>query len=161
MALNAYLTLKGKLQGDIKGSSTIKGREGKIVVIAANHEVLSPKDSTTGFPSGKHMHRPFVITKEVDKSTPLLYNMFVKNEIAVTWILQFYQPTTQGAEKQYYTVQLTNATITDIAFKMENNKNPELAKYAEYETISFMYQKIEWLYVDGGIEAIDDIVVTI
>jgi type VI secretion system secreted protein Hcp len=161
MALNAFLTLKGKLQGDIKGSSTLKGREGKIIVIAANHEVLSPKDVTTGLPSGKHMHRPFVITKEVDKSTPLLYNMLIKNEIAITWILQFYQANAQGLEKQYYTVQLTNATITDIAFKMDNNKHADLMQYAAYEEVSFVYQKIEWLYVDGGIEAVDDIIVTI
>lgn len=161
MALNAFLAIKGKLQGDIKGSSTLKGREGKIIVIAANHEVSSPKDATTGLPSGKHTHRPFVITKEVDRSSPMLYNMLIKNEVAITWILQFYQANPQGLEKQYYTVQLTNATITDIIFRMPNNKNPDLMKLAEYEEIAFNYQKIEWLYVDGGIVAVDDIVVTI
>ena len=34
MALNAYLKLKGQKQGEIKGSVTQKGREGKIMVIA-------------------------------------------------------------------------------------------------------------------------------
>ncbi len=37
MALNAYLKLTGQKQGDIKGSVTQKGREGKIMVIAASH----------------------------------------------------------------------------------------------------------------------------
>jgi type VI secretion system secreted protein Hcp len=33
MALNAYLKLRGQKQGEIKGSVTQKGREGKILVI--------------------------------------------------------------------------------------------------------------------------------
>src|SRR5271167_2435873 len=73
MALNAYLKLNGSKQGEIKGSVTQKGREGKIMVIAANHEVVSPTDSITGLPTGKRQHKPFRITKDVDRSSPLLY----------------------------------------------------------------------------------------
>ena len=65
MALNAYLKLKGQKQGDIKGSVTQKGREGKIMVIAASHDVLSPRDAASGLPTGKRMHKPFVITKVI------------------------------------------------------------------------------------------------
>ena len=36
-ALNAYLKLKGQKQGEIKGSVTQKGREGRIAVIAVQH----------------------------------------------------------------------------------------------------------------------------
>jgi type VI secretion system secreted protein Hcp len=39
---------------------------------------------------------------------------------------------------------------------MLNNKNPDLMKYAEFEEISFTYQKIEWTWTDGGITADDD-----
>ena len=48
MALNAYLTLKGQKHGVVKGSVTQKGREGKIMVISAHHEVLSPTDPASG-----------------------------------------------------------------------------------------------------------------
>ena len=162
MALNAYLKIKGQKQGEIKGSVTQKGREGKIMVIAVNHEILSPRDAASGLPTGKRMHKPFVITKELDKSSPLLYNALVNNENITEWELQFWTPQMTGAiggtgtERQHYTVKLTNANIASIDFRMLNNKNPDLVRYTEYEEIAFTYQKMTWTWVDGGIMAQDD-----
>ena len=161
MALNSYLRLTGQKTGDIKGSVTQKGRENSIMVIAVSHEITSPRDAASGLPTGKRQHKPFVITKELDMSSPLLYNVLVNNENITKWELQFWTPqlsaaTGVGAEKQHYTVKLTNANIASIHFRMLNNKNPELTRYAEYEEVSFTYQKIEWTWVDGGIMAMDD-----
>jgi len=161
MALNAYLKMKGQKTGAIQGSVTQKGREGKIAVIAVSHEIVSPRDAASGLPTGKRMHKPFVITKELDKSSPLLYNILVNNENVPEWELQFWTPqlkatTGSGVEVQHYTVKLTNANIASIAFRMANNKHPDLMKFAEYEEIAFTYQKIEWTWVDGGIMAVDD-----
>lgn len=156
MALNAYLKLKGQKTGEIKGSVTQKGREGKIMVIAVSHEIVSPRDSASGLPTGKRMHKPFVITKELDKSSPILYQVLTNNESIPEWELQFWQPSTTGAEKQHYTVKLVNANIASIAFRMANNKHPDLMKFTEYEEVAFTYQKIEWIWVEGGITAMDD-----
>ncbi len=161
MALNAYLKLTGQKQGEIKGSVTQKGREGKIMVISVNHEVISPRDAASGLPTGKRQHKPFTIVKELDKSTPLLMNCLVNNENIKDWELQFWTPqlsaaTGVGGEKQHYTVKLINANIASINFKMLNNKNPDLTRYAEYEEVAFTYQKIEWSWTTGGIMAHDD-----
>jgi len=156
MALNAYLKLKGTKQGEIKGSVTQKGREGSIAVIAVSHEIISPRDPASGLPTGKRMHKPFTITKELDKSSPLLYNVLVNNENLTAWELNFWRPSPSGAEQQHYTVKLTNANIASVAFRMANNKHPDLMKFAEYEEVAFTYQKIEWTWVDGGITAMDD-----
>jgi type VI secretion system secreted protein Hcp len=161
MALNAYLKLKGQKQGEIKGSVTQKGREGKIAVIAVSHEVVSPRDAASGLPTGKRMHKPFVITKELDKSSPLLYNALVNNENIPEWELQFWAPQLKatagtGTEVQHYTVKLLNANIASIDFRMPNNKHPDLMKFAEYEDVAFTYQKITWTWNDGGITAEDD-----
>lgn len=156
MALNAYLRLKGQHQGEIKGSVTQRGRSGKILVIAVNHEIVSPRDPASGLPTGKRMHKPFTITKELDKSTPALYSALVNNENITEWELQFWRPSATGNEKQHYTVRLTNANIASIDFHMDNNRHPDLALYAEYEIVSFTYQKIEWIWTDGGIAASDD-----
>jgi len=156
MALNAYLKLKGQKQGDIKGSVTQKGREDSIAIIAVSHEIISPRDAASGLPTGKRMHKPFTVTKELDKATPLLYNVLVNNENITDWALNFWTPSATGAEKQHYTVKLTNANIAAIALRMSNNKHPELMKFAEYEEIAFTYQKIEWTWNDGGITAMDD-----
>jgi type VI secretion system secreted protein Hcp len=160
MALNAYLKLKGQKQGDIKGSVTQKGREGKIMVIAVSHEIVSPRDAASGLPTGKRQHKPFVITKELDKSSPILYSVLCTNENIIEFELQFWSPKASavgaGQEYQHYTVKLTNANIVDIRFAMLNNKNPELMRYAEYEEVAFTYQKIQWTWVDGGITSSDD-----
>jgi type VI secretion system secreted protein Hcp len=161
MALNAYLKLKGQKHGEVKGSVTQKGREGKIMVISAHHEVLSPTDAASGLATGKHMHKPYVIAKELDKSSPVLYDILVNNENITEWELQFWTTslkggTGAGTETQHYTVKLTNARIIDIGFRMLNNRNPDLQKYAEYEEIAFTYEKIEWIWNNGGITAQDD-----
>jgi len=162
MALNAYLKCKGQKTGDIKGGVTQKGREDKIMVIAVSHEIISPRDPASGLPTGKRMHKPIVITKELDKSSPLLLNMLVTNENVSAWELQFWAPQKQaagsgaGAEFQNYTIKLTNANIASISFRMANNKHPDLMKFAEYEEVAFTYQKIEWVWKEGGISGNDD-----
>lgn len=155
MALNAYLSLKGEMQGEIKGSVVQKGREGKIMVIAVEHEVLLPHDPVSGQATGKRMHKPFMITKELDASTPQLYAAFAANENLPTWELQFWAPSVgigagTGVEVIRYTVRLSNARISDIRFRMLNNKSPELMRYAEFEEVSFVYQRIEWTWVSSG-----------
>lgn len=156
MALSAYLRLKGDKQGEIQGSVTQKGREGRIMIIAASHNIISPRDPASGLSTGRRQHKPFVITKEVDKSTPLLYTMLANNENISEWELQFWQPSPTGTEVNHYTVTLTNANIASIDFRMPDNKDPNLMKRAEYEEITFTYQRIQWIWNDGGITAFDD-----
>jgi len=156
MALNSYLKLAGQKQGDIKGGVTQKGREGNILVMAFNHGITTPRDAATGLPTGKRMHRPFVITKEIDKSSPLLYSALVNNENLTTWELSCFGAKTNGAEIKTYTVSLTNATIASIISTMLNNKIPENVKMPLMEEISFAYQKITWTWIDGNIQSSDD-----
>lgn len=164
MALNAYLSLKGTKSGDIKGSVTQKGREGKIMVIAANHHITSPRDLSSGLPTNRRQHKPLVITKEVDKSSPILYNVLCTNETLSEVTLEFWQASLRssgpgaGIETKYYTIKLTNAHIVDISLNMLNNKNPDLVRYAEYEEIAFVYEKIEWTFVTGGITSSDTVI---
>jgi type VI secretion system secreted protein Hcp len=148
-ALNAYLTLKGQKQGSIKGSVTQKGREGAIRIETASHEIVSPRDAASGLPTGKRQHKPFVITKKIDKSTPLLNSMLVNNENIPEWKLEVFEPNAKGSEAPMYTVKLINANIASI--KVVTNEDGSLQ-----EVITFTYQKIEWTWTDGGIMAMDD-----
>jgi len=161
MASNAYLSLTGKNQGLIKGSVTQKGREGKIMVIAAEHAVSSPRDAASGQATGRRVHQPFVITKEIDQSSPRLYTALVNNEVLSTWELQFWAASGSGtvgsgAETMRYSVRLTDAVVCDIRFHMLNNKNPDLMRYAEHEEVAFSYRKIEWTWVLGNVKSSDD-----
>jgi len=40
--------------------------------ISFEQEIVSPRDAASGLPTGKRQHKPFVITKELDKSSPIL-----------------------------------------------------------------------------------------
>ena len=126
------------------------------MVISYDHELVSPRDAASGLPTGKRQHKPFVITKEIDKATPLLQSVLVNNENITNWELRFWQPSSVGREVQFYTVQLINASIAGISSEMLNNKYPENMQHKEREQISFCYQKIVWTFEDGGISAEDD-----
>jgi len=39
---------------------------------------------------------------------------------------------------------------------MPNNKRSDLAGLETYEEVEFVYQRIEWTWVDGGLVAADD-----
>ncbi len=156
MAANAYLRLKGQKTGPIKGGVTQKGREDTIGVIAVSHTIDIPRDPASGLPTGKRQHHPFVITKELDRSSPLLYHVLVTNENLVQFELSFWQSTFSGVEQPVYTIELTNARIISIHFVMPNTKDPDTARLNPYEEIAFTYQKIQWTWNDGGITAEDD-----
>jgi type VI secretion system secreted protein Hcp len=147
-ALNAYLKLKGQKQGDIKGSVAQKGREGAIKVIAVSHEILSPRDAASGLPTGKRQHKPLVITKELDKSSPLLFQALVQNENFPSLELTVFGINAKGIEAPEYTIKLTNAKLSAVRMVQVGDKMAQ--------EVSFTYQKIEWTWVDGGITAMDD-----
>lgn len=156
MATTAYLRLKGQKTGPIKGGVTQKGREGTIAVIAVSHTIDSPRDPASGLPTGKRQHHPFVITKELDRSSPVLYQVLVTNENLTQFDLLFWESSSSGVEQQDYTIKLTNASIVSIHFVMPNTKDPNTARLNPYEEIAFTYEKIQWTWNDGGITAEDD-----
>jgi type VI secretion system secreted protein Hcp len=157
MALNAYLKLKGQKQGNIKGGVIAKGHSGEIAVIAMSHGIVSPRDPQSGLPTGKRMHKPLVITKELDQSTPLLMYALVNNENITSFTLNFYEPNVQGMTTNYYRIELVNANIASIETRMDNIAiHPDLEKYEPFEEVAFTYQKITVTYVVGGITASDD-----
>jgi len=156
MALNSYARLTGATQGEIKGSVTQAGREDSIMVIGWNHGVKSPRDVGSGMATGKRQHEPVTITKEIDKASPLLMNVLVNNELVTEFELRCWAPSPSGAEVQMYTVQLINATCSEIRSESLNNKHPENLNHKEREHVSFTYQKIIWTWEEGGITAEDD-----
>jgi len=156
MALNAYMRLTGEVQGEIKGSVTQAGREDSIMVIGCSHSVKSPRDAASGLPTGKRQHKPFIVTKELDKSTPLLYNVLTNNENIPSLEIQFWRPSRTGKEFHFFSVELVNANVAGIRSEMLNNRYPENMQHKEREHISFTYQKITQRFEDGGIMSEDD-----
>jgi type VI secretion system secreted protein Hcp len=114
-----------------------------IPLTGLSHEIVSPRDAASGLPTGKRMHKPFVITKQLDKSTPLLLNALVDNENLTSVLIGLLRNGQQVA-----TIKLTNASVSSYV------------DAGDTEHWSFTYQKIEWTWVDGGVTATDDLAAT-
>jgi type VI secretion system secreted protein Hcp len=156
MAMTAYMAVKGKSQGDIKGDCTQGGdKKDKILVYASDHLVEIPKDTHTGLPTGQRIHQPFSITKHKDQSSPKLFKACCTGEqCEVT--LDYYRIKDDGTEEKYYTVKMEQAIIvsmkefTPLTFLAENKP------YHDMEDVAMTYSKITWTYNDGNIEYTDD-----
>jgi len=149
-AVNKFLKLEGMVQGLIKGSVTLRGKEDLIGVISVSHEISRAIDPTTGNFTGKITHKPLVLVKLIDLSTPRLYQALVSAETIKTFNLAFYMTAASGQEVQQFTINLTNAQISSInQVKQNSNSTPDLMKFAEYEEVYFRYQTIQWSWTNG------------
>lgn len=149
MALNAHLWLEGETSGPVQGDVTQAGREGSIMVIATSQTSQVNETEAGPVPT----HQPLTITKEIDKSSPLLAAMLQSGETLTLFRLEFWRPSRTGVEVQYYTIELSNATVTGIRTEQLNNKYPENMRHAEREHVSFSYGAITRRFEDGGIES--------
>lgn len=48
--------------------------------VEVKYDVKSPRDAASGLPTGKRMHKPLMIRKEIDKATPLLFKAVAECE---------------------------------------------------------------------------------
>jgi type VI secretion system secreted protein Hcp len=156
MASSGYLTIVGQKQGAFNGGVTEKGHENSILVHAFDVQIASPHDPTTGAASGRRQHQPVLILKEIDKSSPLLWNALVTNETLTTWLLKFFTASATGVNQLLYSITLTNASIASMDESMLDNGVPANATLPLREQITFTYQKIQWTWAEGGVTASDD-----
>lgn len=123
MAIPAYLWLKDDGGSDIKGSSTVQGREGSIEVIGFSHGVSLPVDSQSGKITGARMHSPMMLEKEFDASSAYLYKAVAKGQTLRSAELRWYRIDDAGREKVYFTMRLQNVKVTAVHPGMPNIKS--------------------------------------
>ena len=142
----------------ISGSVLAPGLEGSIKVLGFRHEMSSPRDAVSGLPTGKRVHRPVTIIKEIDCSTPLLHKLLVNNENIQQWELMFFRMSSKGKRENYYTIKLFNASVVGVNTDPMQNEHTGGMSLQLVETVSFSYRKISWTYfdADGPIIAEDD-----
>lgn len=151
MPMPGNLTLVGKEQGPIEGSCDIEGREETILVQSFKHVVDLPSNEQ-GLPSGRRVHRPLMITKEVDKSTPKLYQALCTGEPMSEATLRWYRMDGSGEETQFFTVMLQNAMLVKIESWVPDVLDKQNAQYGNMENLWFTYEVIRWTWEEDGIE---------
>ena len=147
-----YMFATGQKSGPIKGNVSGKGLEGSIRVSGVSQSIVSPRDPATGIVTGKRTHKPVVVRKELDRSSPVFLRALATNEVLPSVTLHFYgkSGSARVGEAHYYTIKLTNVSVASI----ESRTAP--GSEVQEEEISLVYQKIEVTWVEGGITGSDE-----
>lgn len=145
-----FYSVKGIKQGPFNAETTQKGREGTAPVRMFQYGIVSPRDAATGQATGKRQHKSVVITKLWGASSPQLFQALVSNELLSEVIIDFYETSPRLIPKLGHSIKLTNASVVEISYRTEETR------LRQVETVSFNFQKIE--YMDGArnVTAADD-----
>ena len=136
-AVNAYMTFENTAQGKMKGDPSRASSPERIPLISVARE------SSSGMATGKRMHKPFTITKDMDATSPMLKQALAKGG-ALGDVVIVYEGAGAGADKTAQKIVLKNAMVTAISMA------------GKAEQISLDYQTIEVTYTNGSKSAVDD-----
>lgn len=154
MALPGYMTITAENQGLIEGDCDLENREDSIVIYAVEHSVKLPTDQQ-GMPNGRRVHQPFTLLKQVDRTSPMLYQCLTEGELLTEVSLDWYRIDSTGMEERYYRQVLKNAQITAIEFSVADDDSPS-SQRGHMERISLIYDSISWCHEVDGIEFEDN-----
>lgn len=139
---------------DIPGESLDEGhRDGKWMEITSwHHEMRQPKSATSstagGHTSERCEHDEMLLTKDIDKSSPYLWEACSAG-YAYDVEIQFYRA--QGTKRtQYLTIKLTNAIVSSVSASVKSEGLPN-------ETMGLKYSKVVWNYKGSTTEGQHDV----
>lgn len=156
MGIPAHMWLKDDGGADIKGSSTVQGREGSIEVIGFGHGLSLPIDPNAGKITGVRSHSPMTIEKDFDAASPYLYKAIAKGQTLQSAELKWYRINDAGNEEVYFIMHLEGVKVASINPGMANIKLAGMSQLNHVESVSLMYRHITWHYKDGNIKFTDD-----
>ena len=150
-AQHVFCKVTGQKQGVIQGDTTLKGLTDYLEVLTISTGVTSPRDPATGLPTGKRLHQPLTILKDVDKASPKLFLAAVTNENLTSVDCVFYRNQRNGTMQKYFRVTLTNASVAEDDINGNGQINDGVR-----ESVQFTYQKITLEDLISGVIAEDD-----
>lgn len=150
MASHGYMTINGKTQGLISSGCSTQSSVGNKCQIAHRDEVmvLSYTHNMSNIGNiNKPTHGPILITKNVDKSSPLLAQALSSRE-EVSCSINFYRTSPSGGQEKFYTVQINGGMVADLTLEMphailQNDAEPQ-------EHVAIRYREISWIHHIAG-----------
>lgn len=163
MALEAYMTIKGKKQGDISKDASKPdsigqmakadtGSQGKITVVGFTSGILVPRDATSGVATGARNHQPVAITKFFDRASPLLWQALATNEILEEVVCDFYRTDPGGMPQpqQFFKMTWKNATLIEGKAYVPITIDPRHNFFQNMEEWYFTYKEVKWEHIPGS-----------
>jgi type VI secretion system secreted protein Hcp len=149
-----------------KGGILHPGGKGAIHGLKLGHETLTPKnagfkiqsvsprDVHTGLATGKRQHSPLLIIKEVDTSSPNLFEHCASGSQLIPKItFNFSNTDGKGTPQPFGTIVLTSAIVVSCTRGIIQPGKITLSSAPRkniLEEIKFIYQQIEWTYMNGN-----------
>lgn len=141
-----YLQVESTRQGKFRGESS--ARSGWLEGRRFSYQVTAPRDSASGLPTGKRRHSPVSIVKPLDASSPQFFSAAVNNENLKAVTVEFTRRGSDGQDRVYYSIKLTNASIGSIRQFTDCGE--------EMEEITMFFKTITETHTAGGVTAEDD-----
>jgi type VI secretion system Hcp family effector len=148
------MTITGNRQGLISdgcsdtssiGNKCQLGHLDEIMVLAYSHNMTAGNNGGVGADRGQHL--PIMITKNIDKSSPLLSAALHEREVLECTIF-FYRTSLAGTQDKYFKIHITGAKVAHINLQVPhaihlNDAQPQ-------ELVSFTYREISWTHIQAG-----------
>lgn len=129
---------------DIAGESARAGHEGEIDISSVSYAIDGPAAASVG--AGRTRARAtvgeFLTTKFVDAASPYIALAAFQQKNFKEIVIDMTQSTGAGAEQQYYTITLTNATISSVDTVIDASGDSQ-------EIVGFRFEKININYVES------------
>lgn len=138
---DAYLKFEG-----VEGESVDDKHKGWIDILNWNWGVLGPGAPVGGGTITEAEAKDFVITKWIDKSSPLLYLACCKGQHYPYVTLSIVEPT--GERGQYMQFKMEDVIIRSVVAPGVGSPSPTSTGGSDrpQEDISLNYGKVEWIY---------------
>ncbi|CAK14813.1 Hcp family type VI secretion system effector [Pseudomonas entomophila] len=150
MAFNGYMSIKGNRQGLISAGCNTQPSIGnkcqlvhqdEITVLSFNHAIATPDTNQ------RAVHQPVVITKHIDKATPLLAQAVDSREV-VDCDIQLYRIHPAGHREKYFSVRLEGAVV--VSQELDVPHVTLLTDQDAEERLLISYRAISWIHHAAG-----------
>ncbi|HCS43716.1 MAG TPA: type VI secretion system tube protein Hcp [Pseudomonas sp.] len=150
MANHGYMKIDGKIQGLISAGCSTQASIGNKCQTAHADEimVLSYSHNMSNIGNvNKPTHNPIIITKNIDKSSPLLAQALSKRE-EINCVISFYRISSFGLQEKFYTIEIRGGMVADLTLDMphvvlQNDVEPQ-------EHLAIRYRDILWTHHLAG-----------
>ena len=140
-----------KFEG-IDGESSDGRRPGEIDVMSFSWGVSNTANAASGLPTGKRQHKPFSISKHVDKATPKLFERCCNGAHIPKVVLTFVRQSAAGGPEDYLIITMEDVVITSYSIgASEAGQGSQLPM----EEISMSYGKITYRWIPTKEETFD------
>ncbi len=150
MAYHGYMSIKGQSQGlisagcstqDSIGNKCQEGHKDEIMVMSYNHNMLNTGNVRAS------THGPVIITKNIDKSSPLLA-VALSNREELDCVINFYRTSPSGQREKYYTVDIRGCIIANLTVEVPHAVL--LTDVEAQEHLALRYREIIWTHHLAG-----------